>query len=215
VAYLVGRKEFYSLSFRVSPAVLIPRPDSEFVVMEFLKLARELECPRAVDIGTGTGCLAIASLHHHKTARFVATDISEEALEVARQNANELGVADRIEFRLGDRLEPVAAEGPFDAIISNPPYIATEHIECLEPGVRNYEPHRALDGGKGGLAVVASLIGGSVSLLRLGGHLILEIGDAQERPVSSLIEHQPQFRLAPTVYDHAKHARVVRATRVA
>ena len=125
VAYLVGRKEFYSLPFVVSPAVLIPRPESEFVVVEYLALTRDLESPRCVDVGTGSGCLAIAASHRQPRARFVAIDICEQALEVARRNAAQLGVADRIDFRLGDQLEPVAGEGPFDAIISNPPYIPT------------------------------------------------------------------------------------------
>ena len=127
-------------AFEVSPAVLIPRPESEFVVVEFLALTRHLASPRAVDVGTGSGCLAIASAHRQPRARFVAIDISEEALAVARRNAAQLGVADRIDFRLGDQLEPVAGEGPFDAIISNPPYIPSEAIEHLEPGVRDYEP---------------------------------------------------------------------------
>ncbi len=123
VAYLVGRKEFYSLAFIVSPAVLIPRPESEFVVVEYLEQTRHLASPRAVDVGTGSGCLAIASAHRQPAAHFVAIDVSEEALAVARRNAAQLGVLDRIDFRLGSQLEPIAGEGPFDAIISNPPYI--------------------------------------------------------------------------------------------
>ena len=134
VAYLVGRKEFYSLPLAVSPAVLIPRPDSEFVVVEFLAVTKALEAPRAVDVGTGSGCLALACAHQHKTARFVAIDLSPEALAVAEANARTLGLADRVEFRQGDRLAPVAGEGPFDVILSNPPYIPTDVIPTLEPG---------------------------------------------------------------------------------
>jgi release factor glutamine methyltransferase len=143
----------------------------------------------------------------------VAIDISEPALEVARRNAAEHGVADRIDFRLGHHLEPVAHEGPFDAVISNPPYIPTAQIERLEPGVRDYEPWTALDGGPGGLDMVARLIEESVRLLKPGGHLILEIGTDQEKPVRSLIERHCELRLAPTIHDHAKHPRVIRATR--
>src|SRR3954468_8232373 len=131
VAYLVGRKEFYSLTLTVSQAVLIPRPDSEFVVVEFLALTKSLEQPRAVDVGTGSGCLALACAHQHKTATFVAIDISPEALAVAEANAKTLGLADRVDFRLGDRLGPVAGEAPFDAIIANPPYIPTGVIPTL------------------------------------------------------------------------------------
>jgi release factor glutamine methyltransferase len=213
VAYLVGRKEFYSLTMAVSPAVLIPRPDSEFVVVEFLSLTKTLNEPRAVDVGTGSGCLALACAHQHKTARFVAIDVSPEALAVAESNAKTLGLSGRVEFRQGDRLGPVAGEGPFDVVLSNPPYIPTDVIPTLEPGVRLYEPHRALDGGEDGLRVVAPLIAESIPLLKPGGHLILEIGSDQEMAVRNLIAAQPEFDLAPTIRDHANHPRVVRATR--
>jgi release factor glutamine methyltransferase len=214
VAHLVGRKEFFSLSFFVSPAVLIPRPESEFVVTEYLALTNHVQSPRCVDVGTGSGCLAIAAAHQQTDAHFVAIDISAQALEVARRNAAALGVADRVDFRLGDQLGPVAGEGPFDAIISNPPYIPTEQIERLEPGVRDYEPRMALDGGPDGLALVRRLIAASIDLLNLGGHLVLEIGSDQEQPVRNLIEAQRQLHLAPTVFDHSKHPRVIWATRV-
>jgi release factor glutamine methyltransferase len=213
VAYLVGRKEFYSLCLAVSPAVLIPRPDSEFVVVEFLQLTRATEGPRGVDVGTGSGCLALACAQHHKTARFVAIDNSPEALAVAAANARTHGLADRIEFRLGDLLAPVAGEESFDVILANPPYIPTSEIAGLEPGVRDYEPRGALDGGPDGLRVVAPLIAAAVPLLKPGGHLILEIGTQQEVPVRDLIAAQPLLKLAPTVRDHANHPRVVQATR--
>jgi len=213
VAYLVGRKEFYSLAFTVSQAVLIPRPESEFVVVEFLSLMRGMDSPRAVDVGTGSGCLAIACTHRHPKARFVAIDISDKALEVARANAVRHAVADRVDFRLGSVLEPVLGEEPFDAIISNPPYIATEEISRLEPGVRDYEPRMALDGGPDGLRTVTRLIQDCVPLLKSGGHLILEIGTTQEQPVRALIDAHPELNPAPTVHDHAKHPRVIRASR--
>jgi release factor glutamine methyltransferase len=213
VAYLVGRKEFYSLAFEVNDAVLIPRPDSEFAVVEFLDHTRNLKTVRAVDVGTGSGCLAIACVHQHPGARFVAIDISAAALEVARRNAAGLEVTDRIDFRLGDLLEPVAYHEPFDLIVSNPPYIPTSQIEHLERGVRDYEPHVALDGGAGGLAVVSRLIEQAPRHLKPGGQLILEIGDDQERPVCSLIKDQAALMLESTVYDLNKHPRVVRATR--
>jgi release factor glutamine methyltransferase len=213
VAYLVGRKEFYSLRLAVSPAVLIPRPDSEFVVVEFLAVTQGLDSPRAVDVGTGSGCLALACAQQHKTARFVAIDVSPEALAVAEANARTHGLADRVEFREGDRLGPVAGEPPFDVILSNPPYIATEVIPTLAPGVRDYEPHQALDGGVDGLRMVGPLIAEAVPLLKPGGHLILEIGSDQEAPVRALIAARPELKLAPTVRDHANHPRVIRATR--
>jgi release factor glutamine methyltransferase len=213
VAYLVSRKEFYSLVFEVCPAVLIPRPESEFVVVEFLTVMSGVESPRAVDVGTGSGCLAVASASRHRGSCFVAIDQSAEALEVARRNAARHGVSDRIDFRRGDCLGPVADAPPFDAIVSNPPYIPSMQIPRLAPGVRDYEPRLALDGGPTGLEMVSRLIEASVSRLVPGGHLILEIGTDQEQPVRDLIEAQDGLCLAPTVRDHARHARVIRATR--
>ncbi|WP_390676378.1 peptide chain release factor N(5)-glutamine methyltransferase [Aquisphaera giovannonii] len=213
VAYLVGRKEFYSLALEVSPAVLIPRPETEFVVVEFLEAAKAMEAPRAVDVGTGSGCLAIASAHQEARARFEAIDLSAEALETARRNATKHGVADRIRFHQGDLLAPVAGESPFDAILSNPPYIPSADIATLEPGVRDHEPAMALDGGPDGLRVVSRLVLEAIPLLRPGGHLILEIGTAQEQPVRSLIEEAGAYRLLPTVHDLRNHPRVIHAVR--
>jgi release factor glutamine methyltransferase len=213
VAYLVGRKEFYSLPLCVSPAVLIPRPDSEFVVLEFLALARDVSAPRCVDVGTGSGCLALACVHEHRSATFFATDIEPDALAVASANAQALGLGDRVEFRAGSLLDPVAADAPFDFILSNPPYIPSSIIPTLEPGVRDYEPHAALDGGPDGLRVVAPLISASVALLKPGGHLILEIGSEQEAPVRALLSAEPSLLVAPTIRDHSNHPRVLRATR--
>ena len=213
VAYLVGRKEFYSISLTVTPSVLIPRPDSEFVVVEFLAVTKGLEAPRGVDVGTGSGCLALACAQQKKAARFIAIDLSDDALLVARTNADAHGLSDRVEFRHGCGLDPVAGEAPFDVIISNPPYIPTRVIPTLEPGVRLYEPHMALDGGADGLRVVAPLITQAIALLKPGGHLILEIGSDQEEPVRALIGAIPALKLAPTIRDHANHPRVIRATR--
>jgi release factor glutamine methyltransferase len=122
-------------------------------------------------------------------------------------------VADRIDFRLGSLLEPVAGEPPFDLIVSNPPYISTNDISSLEPGVRDYEPLLALDGGPGGLRIVGELIAQAVPMLKPGGQLILEIGSAQERPVRDLINSDPALHLAPTIVDLRKHPRVIRASK--
>ena len=214
VAYLVGKKEFYSLSFSVSPAVLIPRPDSEFVVVESLTRLKTVENPRCVDVGTGSGCLALACAFHHKSSKFIAIDLSPEALAVARSNGEKHGLLDRVEFREGDLLGPVLGEGPFDLILSNPPYIASEEVLKLEIGVRDHEPHLALDGGVDGLRVVDRLVGQAIPLLKVGGHLILEIGSDQESPVRSLIASHPELELFPTIRDAANHPRVIRARRL-
>jgi len=213
VAYLIGRKEFFSMPLAVGPAVLIPRPDSESVVVEFLALLKGMAEPRGVDLGTGSGNLALACAKHHPGVRFLATDLSPEALAVAGANAQALGLADRVEFRQGDLYGAIAGEGPFDAILSNPPYLRTAVIPTLEPGVRDFEPHLALDGGPDGLRVVARLIAGAADWLKPGGFLILEIGSDQEVAVRDLIAARPELELAPTIRDHANHPRVIRATR--
>lgn len=213
VAYLVGRKEFYSLSLAVGPAVLIPRPDTETVVVEFVSCLKGVDAPRVLDVGTGSGAIALACARQHPTARVVATDLSPEALAVARGNAASLDLTDRVELRQGDLYEPVDGMEPFDAILSNPPYIPSAEIAGLEAGVRDFEPHLALDGGLDGLDVVRRLIAGAPARLKAGGHLILEIGSAQETPVRDLVAAEPDLVLAPTVRDAANHPRVVRATR--
>ena len=211
VAYLIGRKEFFSLPFLVSCDVLIPRPDTETLVVAALDFLKGKEGPRVVDVGTGSGCLALAIAKHHVSARVIATDLSEKAIAIATQNAHKLEVTERVEFRQGDLLTPVVNELPFDLIVSNPPYIPSDDIPNLEPGVRDFEPHLALDGGIDGLRIVERLIKQAASLLVEGGSLILEIGSAQEMPVRSAVEANGNFVLAPTIRDAANHPRVIRA----
>lgn len=213
VAYLVGRKEFFSLTLTVSKDVLIPRPDTETIVVEFLGLFKARSQVRAVDVGTGSGAIALACLSRHDSARFLATDLSEKALAVAKANAQRLGLDERISFHQGDLLEALDDPDSFDAVLSNPPYIASAEIDSLEPGVRDYEPRLALDGGADGLRVVTRLIDQAANRLKPGGHLLLEIGSAQETTVRDLIAERPDFELAPTVKDAANHPRVVRARR--
>lgn len=224
VAYLVGRKEFYGLELKVSPAVLIPRPDSEHVVIECLKLARPMEKPRILDIGTGSGNLAIAVAKHCPAAEVTAIDKSTAALEIARENAARHGVI--IRFLEGDLFAPLESsprpsggEGSrvrgelFDFIISNPPYIADEEIPKLPIGVRQYEPHDALRGGPDGFGVFDRLIAGARDHLAGGGHLIIEIGSPQEKIAREKLAVIPEFTLAATIFDFSGHPRVLRAER--
>lgn len=211
VAYLVGRKEFFSLTFEITPAVLIPRPDSELVVVECLELAEAIETPRVLDIGTGSGNLAIAIAHRHRGAQVTAVDISAEALAVASRNASRHGVADRVKFLAGDLFAPLPPGVPFDFIVSNPPYIAAEEIDTLPVGVRDYEPHSALNGGPGGFAIFNRLIAGARQFLEPGGWLMVEIGAPQEKPARERIMAQPGYHLAETVRDYSRHPRVLKA----
>ena len=213
VAYLVGKKEFFSLPFLVSRDVLIPRPDTETLVVEALDFLKGKNEPRVVDVGTGSGCLALAIAKHQITARVIAIDVSEKALKIATKNAQKLELADRVEFRQGDLLMPVAHEPPFDLIVSNPPYIRSDEMADLEAGVRNFEPHLALDGGEDGLRIVARLVETASKHLLTGGCLLLEIGSAQEAPVLALIRDQAEFLVPSTIRDSANLPRVIRAIR--
>jgi release factor glutamine methyltransferase len=212
VAYLVGRKEFYGLELKVSPAVLIPRPDSEHVVIECLKLAKPMEKPRILDIGVGSGNLAITIAKHHPTADVTAIDKSADALAIARENAAKHGV-ERIRFLQGDLFAPLPAGEQFDFIVSNPPYIADEEMATLPIGVRQYEPHDALQGGPGGFGVFDRLIADARPHLAPGGHLILEIGSPQETPARARLVAIPEFDLAATIFDFSGHPRVLRAQK--
>ena len=211
VAYLIGRKEFYSLEFEVNRDVLIPRPDTECVVDECLRLAREVAEPRILDIGTGSGCLAVTVAKYGKTAQVTAVDVSAAALAVASRNAAKHGVAERIRFLEGDLFAPLPAGECFDFILSNPPYIPHADLASLAPGVRDYEPHAALDGGPDGFAVFDRLIAGASDRLKTGGCLIVEIGSPQEAEARRRIESAGVYELAPTILDGSRHPRVLRA----
>jgi release factor glutamine methyltransferase len=213
VAYLVGRKEFFGLELEVSPAVLIPRPESEYVVLECLRLAKDMAQPRVLDIGTGSGNLAMAIAHQHKGAGVTAIDISREALAVASRNAVKHAVADRVRFLAGDLFSPLSPEDQFDFVLSNPPYIAPEELAKLPGGVRDYEPRVALDGGPGGFAVFDRLIAAAQEHLAPDGYLIVEIGTPQEKPARERITLQGDYDLAETILDGSGHPRVLRAKR--
>ncbi|MCS7178842.1 MAG: peptide chain release factor N(5)-glutamine methyltransferase [Anaerolineae bacterium] len=171
--YLTGRVEFLDLEFTVTPAVLIPRPETEMLVERALEWA-----PRtAVDVGTGSGCIAVTLAVRLPHARVFATDLSYAALEVARMNAQRYGVADRIHFLQADLATPL--RGPVDLVVSNPPYVAGEEWGSLPESVREYEPRLALDGGPGGLRVIRRLLRNAARWLRPGGVLLMEIGAGQ------------------------------------
>jgi release factor glutamine methyltransferase len=184
VQYITGHQEFYKLDFLVTPAVLIPRPETEFLVERVLTLVGESHqaAPLIVDVGTGSGCIAVTLAVEIPGARVIATDISGAALAVARQNAARHGVRSRVEFHEGDLLAPLAALGiekQVDVLACNPPYVAASDAELVQPNVRDYEPHTALFGGDDGLIFYRRLLVESFDYVRPGGYLVCEIGYAQ------------------------------------
>jgi release factor glutamine methyltransferase len=189
VQYVVGSQEFYGLSFRVTPAVLIPRPETEGIVDEAVKALRDRPSPRIVDVGCGSGCIAVALAHTLPEAEIVAIDSSPAALAVARENSLVHRVASRIEFLEGNLLEPIRGErGKIDAIVTNPPYISDDELGTLEPEVVDHEPRQALSGGRDGLSVIERLLPEVDDTLRRGGLLYMEVGHDQDARVRALIE---------------------------
>jgi release factor glutamine methyltransferase len=186
IQYILGETEFYRLPFRVAPDVLIPRPETEHVVEKVVALAPQFNRPRIVDVGTGSGAIAVALAHEWADAVVTATDVSASALEVARDNARRTGFADRVRFVEGDLLDPVAGE-QFDIVVSNPPYVPDGDRESLAVEVRDYEPGQALFAGADGLDVYRRLIPQALAALVPGGYLVLEIGHGQEPPVGALL----------------------------
>ena len=186
--YLTGQQEFYGLSFRVTPAVLIPRPETEILVEKALTLTRRSRNPvHFVDVGTGSGCIAISVAHELPAATGRATDISAGALAIAHENAQRLGVHGRVAFVRSDLLECFPPRPLFDLILSNPPYVAGADVESLPGLVRNHEPHTALLGGESGLETYRRLIPQAAARLAAPGHLLLEVGAGQARDVAELI----------------------------
>lgn len=212
VAYLVGQREFYLLTFEVNPAVLIPRPETELLVTEALRLLKGKEAPKVIDIGTGSGCIALAIARHHASAQVTATDISGEALAVARRNAERLNLSARVRFLQGDLLEPVREE-KFDLMASNPPYVSADEFPQLMKEVRDFEPRLALDGGPNGLVVYRRLIEAAPAHLNPGGHLLLEIGATQENPIREMLAASGSFEGISTHRDGLKLPRVIEAKR--
>lgn len=188
--YLLGTVNFCGLELAVSPAVLIPRPETEWLAERawtFLAGRGGGDAPpAALDFGTGSGCLAIALAARCPAALVVATDVSAAALDVARGNAARLGVEARIQFLLGEGFAGLPPEARFDLIVANPPYIPSAEIARLQPEVRDHEPRVALDGGPDGLAVIRRLAGEGRGWLKPGGRLMTELGDGQAESAAEL-----------------------------
>jgi release factor glutamine methyltransferase len=217
VAYLVGHREFYSLTFRVTPDVLIPRPETEFLVIAALDLAKTRRTDQqfaVCDVGTGSGVIAVCLARHLPDCRVTALDISPKALAVARFNVAKHGVADRVELIESDLLQGVPPERRFDLILSNPPYVSRAEFEMLAPDVRQYEPRDALIAGTSGTEVIEALLPQAAERLPHGGHLLVEISPMIHEAVCRLIHADSRFQLGQTVTDLARLPRVIAACRV-
>ncbi len=202
VAYIRGVQEFWNRDFLVNRAVLIPRPETELIIEEFLaRLPADAPArPRRVaDIGTGSGCLAITAAAERHCVEVIATDISEDALGVAQLNAGHHGVADRIAFRESAYL--IGAQGKFDFILSNPPYVTEREYQSLAPEVREYEPASALVAGEDGFRDIRQIVDLATAYLTPGGTLLVEIGYQQADAVVDLVAGFPLLRLADIAND--------------
>jgi len=215
LAYIVGRREFFSLDLMVRPGVLIPRPETETAVEAALDFLRTHPAAYVLDIGTGSGAIAIAIAANAPEARVVAVDISKVSLEIAAGNTARHRCEHRIAFLEGDCFSALDADGtPFDLIVSNPPYIARSEIAALEPEVRDFEPGIALEGGSDGMDFYRRIAAGLARWLAPGGEVILEIGADQAGAVAAMM-HGAGCSATKRLRDLAGVDRVVRARRAA
>jgi release factor glutamine methyltransferase len=230
--YIIGHQEFWGLDLVVTPAVLIPRPETEHVVETVLELASEMapqrvlnrpqpgmlraksptvvHWPKIVDVGTGSGCIALALANEMPQADIIAVDVSADALEVARANAARLQLSERVRFCQGDLLRSFTQESTFDFIVSNPPYVSEGEADKVQREVRKFEPHIAVFGGPEGLDTVRRLVEQARPHLSDGGWLVMEIGFSQEQQVRDLLAGWAEVR---SVLDLQSIPRVIAARR--
>jgi release factor glutamine methyltransferase len=210
--YILGTQEFCGLEFEVNPAVLIPRPETELLVQELIRRLPQGVRPTVVDVGTGSGCVAVTFARAVPDARILATDLSSQALDTAKRNARRHGVETTISWLEGDLLAPLAGlncEGAVAAIMANPPYIRESDWSELQPEVSRYEPRMALVAGKRGTEVHERILDEAVSFLAPGGLLAMELGQGQSADVCAKIETMAVYQRAEIVPDEAGIDRIV------
>jgi release factor glutamine methyltransferase len=212
LAYIMGEREFYGLPLKVGPGVLIPRPETELLVEEALARLQDTPSARVLDLCTGSGAVALALAQELPQAEVVASDLSEEALAYARQNAQDLGLAERIAWRQGDLWDAVAgggAGGFFDLITANPPYVALKEQDDLPREVKDYEPTTALLAGVDGMDYIKDIIVGARAFLKSGGWLLVEMGAGQAEAALREARLAEIYQQAETARDLAGHQRVL------
>lgn len=214
--YITGAQEFRGLAFRVTPAVLIPRPETEFLVEAALEAVRGTAVPVIIDLCTGSGCIAVSMAKELPKARIFATDASPEALAVARENSRTHGVSGRIRFLEGDLFDPFAEldlQRQVDVIATNPPYVSSGDLAALPPEVRDFEPPQALFAGPRGTDIIERIVATAPEFLRPGGSLIMEIGFGQADVVKEFIEADRRYHGVDIHKDLAGIDRVVVAKK--
>ena len=210
--YILGRQPFRELDLVVSPDVLIPRPETELLVGEVLAWATAREgTATALDVGTGSGAIALSLAFEGGFASVLATDVDEKALDVARRNRDAAALADRVELRLGPLFEPVRPGERFDVVVSNPPYVAESEAAALEPEITGWEPHGAVFGGEDGLEILRALVEEAGAVLRPGGLLALEVGAGQAATIVRMLEETGRYEETKARRDHAGKERIVLA----
>ncbi len=210
--YITGHQEFWGLDLLVTPAVLIPRPETEHAVEVVLELIAKQPAAalRIIDVGTGSGAIALALAHELPQADVLATDISPQALDVARANAARLQLDQRVRFTVSDVLNDIARTPPFDFVVSNPPYVALSEEDHVQDVVKKFEPRTAVFAGEHGLDMIRRLIPQARAALRPGGYLVMEIGYSMSDAVMALLS---EWRGVHTAPDLAGIPRVVVAQR--
>ena len=213
VAYIIGRKEFWSLEFEVNQSVLIPRPETELLVETVVKLVQRnrMSGMKILEIGTGSGAISVALASELKSGLFFAMDVSRAALAVARKNARQHGVSSRIFFFCGNLCEPL--KDAFDFVISNPPYISEHDYEHLSTDVREFEPKAALIAGPEGTEFHRDIINGAVPCIRKGGWLVMEVGYGQREAVERMLRQSEKYDYIGTRCDYAGIDRIIMARR--
>lgn len=212
VSYLTNQKEFMSLAFYVDSRVLIPRPETEILAETVLR-QQSGKC-RLIDIGTGSGAIAVSLAFNRPDWEIVATDLLADALDVARKNAVIHGCTERITFLQGDLFAPVKTleNRRFDWIASNPPYISAKDFPTLPPDIRDYEPNSAIAAGCDGLSIIRRIIAGAPQFLNPNGRLILEIGNNQSDQVQDLIQLNPAYNDCQVIVDYSGRERIIVAS---
>ena len=211
--HITGTQEFWSLEFTVAPQVLVPRPETEVLVEKIIELYRKkclLDHPKILDLGTGSGVIAVVIAREIPEAEIWATDISRDALDLAVLNSHKHGVKETIHFLCGDMFEAIDNQGlKFDVIASNPPYIPSRLLGSLAPEVRDYEPRLALDGGEDGMSLVAKIITEAADHLNQGGWLVVEMDPDQTPTAMNLIQQSGNYSAPERIKDYSHRHRVV------